>query len=205
MIVQGRGPRPATLLQTHLGRLAARQGQLRLGLLVSLATLAVLGATVLVLALALVKKPLTYITVSGVERAGIVSPATAEDFARDVLHWMFTFTWASIQDRDPYLVPRICPELVASALADLDAEAAEVRRHAVAQSISFEKITALPAPAGADFAFAVQLNRTSQVLGTRTAYDETYTVALRQQPNNDGTLRLCLSQVNRLASKILTR
>jgi hypothetical protein len=204
MLDEPRLTRPATAMQTYLGIVNARLHQLSMGLYALLATLAVLAGLVVLLTLALVRKPLTYITVSGVERAGIVSQANAQDFVRDFLHWMLTFTWATIDDRNPYIVPRICPALISSATPDLDAESAEVRRHAVSQNIAFKSMSPIPGVAGADFAFEVTLERSSQVLSAKTVYAETYRIGVEQAPNNDATRRLCISQMQRLNSKIIS-
>ena len=204
--MNARAPLPPTALQTYLGRYAAVVASLRLTvyLLAILATGFALA--VVVLSYALTKKQLTYITVSGVEQAGLVTENNARDFALDILHWMHNWSPANIDDRKAYLAPRICPDLVAATLQTFDAERPDILRHQIVQSIAVKSVTTLPPPLPDTWAFRVTLTRVSQVMGlSRTAYDETYELAIAHAPDNDGTLRLCVLLHTRTASKLEPR
>jgi len=204
--MNGRATLPPTALQTYLGRYAAAVASLRLTVYLLAILAAGFAVAVVVLSYALTRKQLTYITVSGVEQAGLVTESNARDFALDVLHWMHNWAPANIDDRKAYLATKICPELVAATIQTFDSERPDILRHQIVQSTTVKSVTAIPPPVPDTWAFRVALTRISQIMGvSRTAYDETYEIGIAHAPNNDGTLRLCVYMHTRTATKIQPR
>lgn len=188
---------PAPDHRTYIARLQTHHRALRIALFSSWAVSIVLTIALFFAIYHLRYRDVIYVTTTGIQPEGFVSQYTAQEFARNFIHWLTTWSHESLPERNTYLIPLICTETQNSYQLILEAEAKQAAVGRVSQQGRIDFIRHIESTADS-FLFNYRITRTSHFLNVTSTFNELYSLTIHHTPAPDGTRRLCVASHRRI-------